>query len=110
MGILVRLVTSMVGALMGIVPALALALATVGVLAEAILQSLGDPNFSGSPLATPLLGAVFLLGGLIAIVGGYIGAVRGYRGGLALGREICATNGPEQHSRIGVNHNHTRVS
>ena len=96
--------------MVGSVLALVLALATVGVWAEAVLKSLGDSNFSGSPLATPLLGTVFLLGELIALVGGYIGAAKGYRGGLSLGREICATNGPEQHSRVDVNLNHTRVS
>lgn len=51
-----------------------------------------------------------MLHGLIALVGGCVGAAKGYRGGLAVGREICAANGPEQHSRVDVNLNHTRVS
>ena len=110
MGILVRLVTSMVGAVGGIALALALAWGFVCLVSVTVLESFGDLSVGGAPLAGPLVLATTAIGGAIALMGGYIGAVRGYRGGLALGREICATNGPEQHSRIDVNLNNTRVS
>ena len=111
MGILVRLVTSMVGAVGGFALSLGIAWMIATVVGMKCCELFGNPTTDyGPPFATPVMLAGELVGVAISLACGYVGAAKGYRGGLAVGREICAANGPEQHSRIDVNHNHTRVS
>ncbi len=123
MGMLVRLITSTAGAF-GLGAAGAFGGGCIGVVFLFLLGKTGflqrikyigalpNPYQPGSFLEEgPLFFLVlFACLGVPAVIAACFGMAYGYRGGLALGREICATNGPEHHSRIDVNLNHTRVS
>jgi hypothetical protein len=102
MGILVRLVASILGAvagfLLGVMPAFGLALIARWWWVEH-LKSVSQTYFG-----------VLLLCVVIAFVSGCVSAASGYRRGLAIGREICAASGPEHHSRVDVNVSHNNKS
>jgi len=98
MGILVRLVTSMVGAAVGLALVLALVYGVTCLGVELVVRSVGRYD----PAARLLIQTLMVFGCLAALVGGYFGLVKGYRKGLAVGREICAAREPEQHARVDV--------
>ena len=116
MGILVRLVTSMVGAFAGLAGGAVFGgLAGWGLL-YGFLAFMGWGRFGppGSPAPPFGEGALMLLiGGFLgipAVIAAWLGAEGGYRAGLKVGRQISAAGEPEQHSRVDVNINHSNKS
>jgi len=110
MGILVRLLTSLVGALVvGSFGAVVCGGAAFGLVAMTI--SLFGRAFVPAPsedLDKVVLPVLFGLTGLCGFIGACVGIRYGYRGGLAVGREICAVDRPESHSRHEVDLTHKR--
>ena len=115
MGILVRLVTSMVGALAGLAGGAVFGGLAGGGLLYGLAAFMGWGRFAppGSPAPLSEGAMTLLLGGFLgipAVIAASLGAEGGYRAGLKVGRQISAAGEPEQHSRVDVNINHSNKS